>query len=75
MLERPVFEAHSAAYVADAEERSVYGALERLTKAGVIYPITTSQRNRAWAATEVLDEVDRINARLAQGEAGTRSRR
>jgi Fic family protein len=71
LLERPVFEAHSAAYVAGVEERSVYGALERLTTAGVITQITTSLRNRAWAATEVLDEVDRLNARLAQAEAGS----
>lgn len=70
LLERPVFEAHSAAYAAGVEERSVYGALERLTKAGVITQITTSQRNRAWAATEVLDEVDRLNARLARVERG-----
>lgn len=69
LLERPVFEAHSAAYVAGVEERSVYGALTRLTTAGVITPITTSQRNRAWAATEVLDEVDRLNKRLAAWEA------
>lgn len=68
LLEQPVFAAHSAAYIAGVEERSVYGALERLTKTGVITQITTSQRNRAWAATEVLDEVDRLNARLAQAE-------
>ncbi|MGG5173892.1 Fic family protein [Pseudarthrobacter sp. J1763] len=64
LLERPVFEAHSAAIVAGVAESSVYGALDRLTDAGVITPITTSKRNRAWAATEVLDEVDRLNSRL-----------
>jgi Fic family protein len=69
LLERPVFEAHSAAHIAGVEERSVYGALERLTKAGVITQITTSLRNRDWAAMEVLVEVDRLNARLAQVEA------
>jgi Fic family protein len=35
LLERPVFEAHSAEYVAGVEERSVYGALERLTNRSV----------------------------------------
>jgi hypothetical protein len=68
LLERPVVEAHSAAFVAGVEERSVYGALERLTAAGVITPITASRRNRAWAATEVFDEVDRLNKRLAAWE-------
>ncbi|HEX9087288.1 MAG TPA: Fic family protein [Arthrobacter sp.] len=65
LLERPVFEAHNAAHVAGVSETSVYGALDRLTKAGVITPITQTKRSRAWVATEVLDEVDRLNQRLA----------
>lgn len=65
LLERPVFEAHSAAYVAGVDERSIYRVLDRLTEAGVLSLITQSKRNRAWAATEVLDEVDRLNKRLA----------
>jgi Fic family protein len=68
LLERPVFEAHHAAYIAGVAETSVYGALERLTKAGVIAPITQTKRSRAWVATEVLDEVDRLNKRLAEIE-------
>lgn len=67
LLERPVFEAHSAAHIAGIEERSVYRVLDRLTNAGVLTQITQSQRNRAWAATEVLDEVDQLNRRLAGG--------
>ena len=69
LLERPVFEAHSAAHVAGVAESSVYAALQRLSNAGVITPVTQSKRSRAWAATEVLDEVDRLNNRLA--DAGT----
>lgn len=65
LLERPVFEAHNAAHVAGVRENNVYGALERLTAAGVISPITQTKRSRAWVATEVLDEVDRLNKRLA----------
>ena len=71
LLERPVFEAHSAAHIAGVAESSVYAALERLSNAGVITPITQSKRSRAWAATEVLDEIDRLNNRLAgTGKAG-----
>jgi Fic family protein len=66
LLECPVFEAHSAAHIAGVAESSVYGALERLSNAGVITQITQSKRSRAWAATEVLDEVDRLNSRLAK---------
>ncbi|WP_285727119.1 Fic family protein [Psychromicrobium xiongbiense] len=65
LLERPVFEAHSAAQAAGVAESSVYGALERLSATGVITQVGQSQRHRAWAATEVLDEVDRLAARLA----------
>jgi hypothetical protein len=32
---------------------------------GKARPIGQSKRNQAWAATEVLDEVDRLNQRLA----------
>ncbi|MFE4228709.1 Fic family protein [Arthrobacter sp. NPDC056886] len=71
LLERPVFEAHSAAHIAGVAESSVYAALQRLSNAGVITPVTQSKRSRAWAATEVLDEVDRLNNRLADaGQAG-----
>ena len=65
LLERPVFEAHSAAHAAGVAEKSVYGAIQRPIESGVIALVGTSQRHRAWAATEVLDEVDRLNKRLS----------
>lgn len=64
LLERPVFEAHTAAHFAGVGENAIYAALDRLVNAGVLSLIGTAKRNRAWAATEVLDEVDRLNARL-----------
>lgn len=68
LLERPVFEAHSAAQIAGVAESSIYAALDRLTSAGVISKVGQSKRHQAWAATEVLDEVDRLNKRLADIE-------
>lgn len=65
LLEQPVFEAHRAAYIAGVEETSIYKTLNRMTEAGVLSLVSQSQRNRAWAAVEVLDEVDRLNRRLA----------
>ncbi|WP_238703332.1 Fic family protein [Arthrobacter sp. TS-15] len=65
LLEQPVFEAHRAAYIAGVEETSIYKTLNRMTEAGVLSLVSQSQRNRAWAAMEVLDEVDRLNRRLA----------
>ncbi len=47
LLERPVFDAHTAGVA----EKSMYGALARLTEAGVISLVGTSQRHRAWAVS------------------------
>ena len=69
LLERPVFEAHSAAYAAGVAEGSIYGALDRLAAAGVITQVGQSKRHRAWVAAEVLDEVDRLNRRLTNTPA------
>ena len=60
--------AHSAARIAVVAESSVYAALDMLTNAGVISKVGQSKRHQAWAATEVLDEVDRLNKRLADIE-------
>ncbi|ALE93761.1 DNA-binding protein [Arthrobacter alpinus] len=64
LLERPVFEAHTAAHFAGVKENSIYAALDRLVDSGVLSLVSSAKRNRAWAATEVLDEVDRLNKRL-----------
>lgn len=64
LLDRPIFEAHTAASMAGIGETSVYAVLDRLVEAGVLSLVSTVKRYRAWAATEVLDEVDRLNARL-----------
>lgn len=64
LLERPVFEAHTAAHFAGIGENSIYAALDRLVEAGVLSLVSTAKRYRAWAATEVLDEVDRLSERL-----------
>lgn len=69
--------ARSAVRASDAARESV-AALDALpsmwlelarprkgSAAGIITLITQSKRSRAWAATEVLDEVDMLNQRLA----------
>lgn len=65
LLERPVFEAHTAAAMAGVGETAIYPVLDRLVDAGILSLISTAKRYRAWAATEVLDEVDRLNRRLS----------
>lgn len=69
LLERPVLEAYTAAHFAGVRENSIYAALDRLVEAGVLSLVSTAKRYRAWAATEVLDEVDRLSARLRTPES------
>jgi Fic family protein len=64
LAETPVFDAQTAASIAGVGVESVYRALTRLVDAEVISPITRSARDRAWAAHDVLDEVDRLAERL-----------
>lgn len=71
LLEVPVFDAETAAAMTGVATASIYGALDRLTEAGVLHTLTQSKRYRAWAATEVLDEVERLNKRLAGTATGT----
>ncbi|WP_415854283.1 Fic family protein [Sinomonas sp. G460-2] len=64
LIETPVLDAQTAASIAGVAVESIYRPLNRLTDAGVISPITQSARDRAWAAHDVLDEVDRLAERL-----------
>lgn len=64
LLESPVLDIEIAALRTGAGHSSVYDALARLTAAGVLHEVTRSKRDRAWAATDVLAEIDALNARL-----------
>lgn len=44
------------------------GGSDYFTSAGVISKVGQSKRHQAWLATEVLDQVDRLNNRLADIE-------
>jgi Fic family protein len=45
---------------------SVYTAIERMTAAGIVHPLTDRQRNQVWGVTAVLDELDELGARIAR---------
>lgn len=64
LLEHPVLDADSAARLVGASASSTYAAIEHLVTAGVLHPITASKRNLAWAATDVMDEIESLNIRL-----------
>jgi Fic family protein len=45
---------------------SVYTAIERLTAARILRPLTDRRRNQVWGVAAVLDELDDLGARIAR---------
>jgi len=64
LLEHPALDAETAARLIGASTSSTYSAIEQLLAAGVLHPVTQSKRNLAWAATDVMDEIESLNLRL-----------
>ncbi|NEA32832.1 Fic family protein [Streptomyces sp. SID13031] len=61
----PIFSADDAAQAIGGPVSSVYSAVERLHEAGVIRPLTRRVRNQVWGASDVLDELEGLGARIA----------
>lgn len=68
LLNHPVIDSSQAAHFAGVRESSIYYALDLLEQHEVLEVVSASKRNRAWAAVDVLDEIDRLNDRLRQRE-------
>ncbi|MGW9629237.1 Fic family protein [Agromyces sp. NPDC055520] len=71
LAEHPILSADDAVRLTASPVSSVYTAMERLERDGVIHQVTDRQRNRVWGATDVLAELDALNRRI--GEAVTAS--
>lgn len=67
LLDHPVLDGDLARQVAGTSSAAAYEALHRLTEAGVLSQLSTSQRHGVWAATEVLGEIDDLTRRLREG--------
>lgn len=65
LLENPVITAADAERITGVDTVNAYRAMKRLEDAGVVHEVTSRQRNRVWAATSVLDELDDLNVRIA----------
>ncbi len=65
LLEHPVLSADDAAHLTGASSSSAYDAMDKLERDGVIYEVTSRKRNKVWAATEVLAELDLLAKRIA----------
>jgi Fe2+ or Zn2+ uptake regulation protein len=66
LLDTPIFNADTAQKMTGTTEASVYRALGRLTETGVLEVLSESKRNRIWAASDVLTELDALSAAIGK---------
>ncbi|MET8429737.1 Fic family protein [Nocardia sp. NPDC004860] len=66
LLETPILNADTAQRIAGTTDASTYRALGRLTDAGILELLSESKRNRIWAATDVLAELDALSAAIGR---------
>lgn len=69
LLTLPVLTAETASPLVGTSSQA-YRALEALEGAGLLREITGRQRNRAWVATDVTDELDDLARRIAERVTG-----
>ncbi len=59
-------DADTAQQITGITEPSTYRALNRLTETGILEVLSASKRNRIWAATDVLAELDALSAAIGK---------
>ncbi|MEV0354667.1 Fic family protein [Nocardia sp. NPDC050697] len=69
LLGTPILNADTAQRIAGTTDASTYRALARLVDAGVLEPLSASKRDRIWAATDVLAELDALSAAIGKRTA------
>jgi len=75
VLETPVLTDKSAAAAAGSPVRRIYAALDRLTEAEILTEVTGKKRDRVWVASDVLDELDRLEERIGRRQTPAPSAR
>ncbi|WP_067565363.1 Fic family protein [Nocardia acidivorans] len=66
LLETPILNADTAQRITGTTDGSTYRALGRLTEAGILEVLSDSKRDRVWAATDVLAELDALSASIGR---------
>jgi len=74
LLETPVLTDKTAAAAAGSSVRRAYDALGRLTEVEILTEVTGRERDRVWVATEVLDEIDRLERRIGHRQRAAQTR-
>jgi Fic family protein len=66
LLANPVLTADAAERLGGSTPKTVYAALDKLEDDGVVHEITGRKRDRVWAATSVMAEVDDLGRRIGK---------
>ncbi|MEU1982258.1 Fic family protein [Nocardia sp. NPDC019395] len=66
LLDKPILNFDGAQKITGTAESSTYKAMARLTEAGVLEVLSASNRNRIWAAPDVLAELDALSASIGK---------
>ena len=69
LLNHPLLSADDAIQLTGASETSAYDAMDRLERDGVLHEVTARKRDRVWAATDVLAELEDLGKRIAAAAA------
>ena len=64
-FDSPVMSAFEIEAITGTGSPAVYAAIARLEEDGIIHEITGRKRNRVWAASDLMEELDRLDARIA----------
>lgn len=67
LVAHPIVNAADVQVLTGASQASAYEAIVRLAQAGVLRRLTLSRRDTVWIAGDVIDEADRVCARLGGG--------
>lgn len=62
----PFFTAEEMEDTISASNSAVHAALTKLEEAGIIRPLNDKKRDRVWAATAIIDELEELGARVAR---------
>lgn len=66
LLDAPILSADTARQITGTTDASTYRTLGRLTEAGILEVLSSGARNRVWAASDVLAELDVLSAAIGR---------
>lgn len=70
LLDVPILNADTARQITGTTDASTYKALGRLTEAGILEVLSVGARNRVWAASDVLVELDALSDTIGRRTTG-----